>query len=343
MTALEFKVSGEGRSSKGYFNRNWEAEEGMDDILTALGPFEMPAEEALRRARRLPKDLDNLELQNTLAGLHWDQGLWDEAAQIWEQAFKRCSALIPNGFSGQILWIELDNRPFLRVAYGLLNAHLHVGRVRAADKLAQQLLRWNPQDNLGVRWLLPDIAFLAGKLDTALSQYLDVANELPEAWYQAGRIALIRREYVEACTYIRRGVLANPYIAEGLTGRTRLDDHGHWHSSNMNASEWAADFLSRPSGRWADPERDFVDWVFNSSLVLRERAALLEIQEGLSGIFSHPARTELVDRLTSHEASFDPALSTKMVRVRTNRYGTEHWPWEKDAAAQRSAQSGTPS
>jgi hypothetical protein len=30
---------------------------------------------------------------------------------------------------------------------------------------------------------------------------------------------------VAACTYLRRGIAANPYMAEGLTGRTVLTEH----------------------------------------------------------------------------------------------------------------------
>lgn len=329
MSKLTFRVSGKGKKAEGRFPRDWAAEEGIDDILGALHPFGMPREEALRRARRLPEDPDNLELQNTLGGLHWDQGLKEEAAQIWGRAYTRCCTLIPKTFAGQIPWGELDNRPFLRVAYGVLLTHLFAGRVREADEIAKKLLRWSPSDNLGVRWLIPDIAFTAGKLDVALDQYLEIAGELPEAWYQAGRIAFIRQDYVTACTHIRRGILANPYIAEGLTGRTHLDDHFYWHGSNMHAADWAISFLARPPGLWAEPERDFVDWVFNSSAVLRERAAMMELREELSAVREPSVRANLVDRLMAHEASFDPKRSKDMVRLRTNRYGADHWPWER--------------
>jgi hypothetical protein len=39
---------------------------------------------------------------------------------------------------------------------------------------------------------------------------------------------------VAACTYLRRGIAANPYIAEGLTGRTALTEHLYWHASNVH-------------------------------------------------------------------------------------------------------------
>jgi hypothetical protein len=42
---------------------------------------------------------------------------------------------------------------------------------------------------------------------------------------------------------MRRGIAANPYIAEGLTGRTVLTEHLYWHASNVHGPEWAVDYL----------------------------------------------------------------------------------------------------
>ena len=89
-------------------------------------------------------------------------------------------------------------------------------------------------------------------------------------------------DFVSACTYVRRGIAANPYIAEGLTGRTRINEHLYWHASSRNGPDWATDYLSAPVCEWSAQEIDFIDWVFNSSAVLRERASLMEQHEGLT-------------------------------------------------------------
>ena len=56
---------------------------------------------------------------------------------------------------------------------------------------------------------------------------------------------------MSACTYVRRGIAANPYIAEGLTGRTKINEHLYWHASNRNGPEWATDYLSAPVCNWS--------------------------------------------------------------------------------------------
>jgi hypothetical protein len=62
------------------------------------------------------------------------------------------------------------------------------------------------------------------------------APSSPAHWYQAGQIAFRDGNYVSA----------NPYIAEGLTGRTVLTEHLYWHASSIYGPEWAADYLNAP-------------------------------------------------------------------------------------------------
>ena len=81
-----------------------------------------------------------------------------------------------------------------------------------------------------------------------------------------------RGAYVAACTYLRRGVAANPYMAEGLTARTVLTEHLYWHDSNQHGSECAIDCLESAACHWTGEEADFLDWVINATLVLEERA-----------------------------------------------------------------------
>ena len=55
--------------------------------------------------------------------------------------------------------------------------------------------------------------------------------------------------------YVRRGIEANPYIAEGLTGRTKINEHLHWHASNRIGPKWATDYLSAPVCDWTALDR----------------------------------------------------------------------------------------
>lgn len=112
-----------------------------------------------------------------------------------------------------------------------------------------------------------------------MKEYLKGAPNSPAHWYQAALIAFREGDYVAVCTYLWRGIAANPYIAEGLTGRTVLSEHLYWHASNVHGPEWAVDYLDSAACDWTPEEIDFVDWVFNASPVLKERAEMMALPE----------------------------------------------------------------
>jgi tetratricopeptide (TPR) repeat protein len=214
----------------GCFSRNWQDEEALDVLIDKLEGGQLSHKQALMQARKLEAATPyNLEIQNFIANRLWALGLQDEATEVSERAYKQALAHIPKGYTGEITWSEVDNRSFLRLAHGTLLGLMHRGDGKAAMALAQQMLAWCPMDNIGVRFLLGDIALLKGDHHAALQEYLKGAPNSPAHWYQAALIAFREGDYVAACTYLRRGIAANPYIAEGLTGRTVLSYHLYWH------------------------------------------------------------------------------------------------------------------
>ena len=257
----------------------------------------------------------------------WEQNLRAEACDVYAKAFKYAASLIPAGFKGEISWGHLDNRSFLRLAHGYLLALMHRGDGKAASKLAKQLLNWCPMDNLGVRFLTGDIALMNGDFKGALKEYLNGADSSPGSWYQAGLIAFRQEKYVDACTYLRKGIAANPYIAEGLTGRTILREHNYWHSSGVEGASWAVDYLESPCFEWRPDEIDFADWVFNASHVLQERADLTRLRESMSCEQDGSARVAIGREMMRFRNGIDSSISKEMVRQTRNRDGALIWPW----------------
>jgi hypothetical protein len=82
--------------------------------------------------------------------------------------------------------------------------------------------------------------------------------------------------------YLRRGISSNHYIAEGLTGRTVLSEHQYWHASNVHGPERTFDYLDSAACDLSPQEIDFVDWLFNASPVLKERAEMMAMHEGMT-------------------------------------------------------------
>ncbi len=132
------------------------------------------------------------------------------------------------------------------------------------------------------------------------------------------------------CTFLRRGIFANPYIAEGLNGHTALTEHLYWHASNVHAPGWAINYLQAAACDWTAGQIDFADRVFNSAPVLKERAAWMAVNEGrtyaqdadLRVMYSHKA-TSFLERTTG-------TLSKNKLRKDKNRWGDEIWPWDRE-------------
>ena len=314
----------------GTFSRDWTEEEGLDVLIDSLEAGRISHKQGLLRAQKLlVKFPGQLEIQNFIANRLWSLEMRDESTDVREKAYWQAIALIPPGFKGQISWGEVDNRSFLRIAHGYLLGLMHRGDGKAAKALAKKLLDWCPADNLGLRMLQGDISLMTGDTQSAMKSYLKEAADSPAHWYQAGQIAFREGDFVSACTYMRRGIAANPYIAEGLTGRTKINEHLYWHASNRNGPEWATDYLSAPVCDWTPQEIDFVDWVFNSSAVLRERACLMEQHEGLTYERDAVRREPFALRSSYFVNELTDALSTAIVKKVQNRYGVKVWPWER--------------
>ena len=319
----------------GRFSRNWEDEEALDVLLDKLQAGYLSDKQALTQARKLEATTPyNLEIQNFIANRLWALGMHDEAREVYERAYQRALAHIPKGFKGQIHWGEIDNRPFLRLAHGtLLSLMRKRGQLDAglaAEALAKQLLSWCPMDNLGVRYLLGDIALLRGDLKTAMKEYLTEAPNSPANWYQLALISFRQEDHVAACTYLRRGIAANPYIAEGLTGRTVLSKHLYWHGSNVYGPDWAIDYLESTACDWTPEEIDFVDWVFNASPVLKERAQMMALREEITYERDGQKRVAIGRRSAALENGITDALSKKMVAKVKNRWDEDIWPWDRE-------------
>ncbi len=314
----------------GTFSRDWAEEEELDELIDSLEAGRISHKQGLLRAQKLLlKFPGQLEIQNFIANRLWSLEMRDESTDLREKAYRQATALLPVGFKGQISWAEIDNRSFLRIAHGFLLGLMHRGDGKAAKALAKKLLAWCPADNLGVRMLMGDISLMTGDTKTAMKSYLKEAATSPAHWYQAGQIAFRDGDFVSACTYMRRGIAANPYIAEGLTGRTLIREHLYWHASNRYGPDWAADYLSAPVCDWSAQEIDFVDWVFNSAAVLRERASLMDQHEGLTFERDAVRREPFALRGSNFVNELTDDLSIEMVRRIQDRYGVEIWPWDR--------------
>ncbi len=75
---------------------------------------------------------------------------YSAAVHIAEQGF-------PEHFDGILMWSWINNRPYLRALHGLCLALWKTEAFEDAGRIAEQMLRLCPTDNLGGRFLIDDI------------------------------------------------------------------------------------------------------------------------------------------------------------------------------------------
>ena len=226
----------------GTFSRDWENEKELDALMDRVDSGSISPKQAILHAQKLlAQSPENLERQNYLGNRMWALEMRDEAADVWAKGFKQATRLIPKGFKGLIPWLETDNRSFLRLCHGHLLGLMHQQDGKAAQMLAKKMLAWNANDNTGVRMLMGDISLMQGDSKAALKSFLKEAEYSPAHWYQAGQIAFRDGNYVSACTYIRRGIAANPYLTfsvrateSGVFDFIWHDDRGGVHTAKAN-------------------------------------------------------------------------------------------------------------
>ncbi len=145
-------------------------------------------------------------------------------------------------------WSDISTRPYMRARYGLGWIYWQTGRVHKAIAEYETLLKLNPNDNQGVRYLIAPLYQLDGNLVGAMRAYdhyaRNYSDDVPDphylfswglALFQAGRGE-------EALQQWRRGFFQNPYIAPLLLG-AELPRHDIWLFSNLSYPDYAQDYL----------------------------------------------------------------------------------------------------
>ncbi len=121
-------------------------------------------------------------------------------------------------------WGILDSRPYMRARAGLAAALYHLGEKRRSAEHYRELLRLNPNDNQGIRYVLLGCLLELGSDDEAarlLSRYKD---DVAATWVYGRALLSFRSEGSGKGSgqLLGRALAANPFVPEYLLGRKRL-------------------------------------------------------------------------------------------------------------------------
>lgn len=197
-----------------------------------------------------------IELDPRHADAHNHLGIVSLEARKLKAAEQHFRAAIEGGQrhlernGAEVDWGFIENRPYLR---GLANLALVLTEQKKwAEALAihKQMLKLNPNDNQGVRWLIGVECLLVGDNDGAIEAFQRCLDE--EVGCAFG-LALAKLRALGPAADVGEALLvgfaANRYVAPMLLGETweRLDA---FHGTNMAEPEWAHDVIAAQGDIW---------------------------------------------------------------------------------------------
>jgi tetratricopeptide (TPR) repeat protein len=146
-------------------------------------------------------------------------------------------------------WSVLETRPYMRARQGLADTLWRLNRIDEARSHYQEMLRLNPGDNQGIRYLLVNL-LLGMDLDDDVRKLLNQYRGEPSATWRYTTALLEFRQggtTAKADQSLRAALRYNPFVPPYLTGQkripNRLPDHIGFGDEN-EAVAYAADHLN---------------------------------------------------------------------------------------------------
>jgi len=229
-----------------------------DDALDAAQAIVFDAWEARDRRRRIALAKEALALSPLCADAHL---LLAEEAETPDEAIALCREAVQAGeralgtaaFEDDVgdFWGLIETRPYMRARHTLAIALWQAGERDEAVIHYQDMLRLNPDDNQGIRYLLLDALLELGRDDEA-GELLERYDEGSAAWAWSKTLLSFRREGDCAASReaLARAIEANRHVPAYLFGRKKLPrtlpDYIGWGDQNE-----AVSYVYAAAGAWA--------------------------------------------------------------------------------------------
>jgi tetratricopeptide (TPR) repeat protein len=320
------KNGGVFRHPAGYDKMVQELDDALDDRDAGRISIAAYIQKLKLLVERHPDFIDgHAHLGNAL----FEEGKTKSALSACLQGAAIGESVISQNFRGTIEWGHLDNRPFLRAMHGAALCHLKLGQRQKAVALMEKMLKWNPGDNQGVRYLVGSEYFRLGRTDEARAIFEAEAAYYPPYRYELALLLWKTGDRCAAATNLRLGFVENFYIAEMLCGNPEPRKLAIWHGTNFAEPEVAHDYIAHGADLWRrTPDAiAFLHWLYTHPKILAERAAVLQCREELLWEHESDQRRLIIAREETALHKIDGSLSEELIRDRTDHYGRPVSPW----------------
>jgi tetratricopeptide (TPR) repeat protein len=141
-------------------------------------------------------------------------------------------------------WGISETRPYMRARFGLAESLVAAGREDEGIAHYQELLRLNPSDNQGVRYVLLPKLLAAGR-DVEAARLLKESDEESANWVYARALLAFRLSGRSAAAdrELRDALRTNPHVPELLCSAAPLPQPPHYAPGSFDEACVAADEL----------------------------------------------------------------------------------------------------
>jgi tetratricopeptide (TPR) repeat protein len=221
-------------------------------VRTALRLLSMRKRLQLLQAA-LDRDPECFPARIELADAEFGQGNWKSCGEAYDEIIRRGEYL--RNDPSTVWWKDAETRPYLRAVYGKAMTEWHLSRFAESADHLEYLLKCNPADNQGVRFLIPMLHLLAEKPPKAARYFKTYEKTYPNDFKEPsflfgwalscsldGHERSARNKYIE-------GILRNIYIAPMLL---EVDEppRSIWLPTDRAEPNYASDFVQSYALLW---------------------------------------------------------------------------------------------
>lgn len=257
---------------------------------------------------------------NHLANIAWRKGDWKQANGLYRKALEFAEPEVKRIPKGGF-WSMLESRPYMRALHGVGLTAWKEGRLEEAVGVFKRMLKLNPSDNQGARYLIGSLYHQLGDLEEATKWYEKNGDD-PFSLHNYG-LALIQQSKLEkAARILIFAIFTNPYIVPMLL-HDKLPRRDWWHGTSWAEPDYAHEYVA-DYGPWWEREEvplRFLRVVWTSRDVQQNLKDFIRTRRAMKKAKSGEDRVSLGragDSLTS--SSVVNGLAAKVYR----QFETEH-------------------
>jgi tetratricopeptide (TPR) repeat protein len=312
--------------------RNKKKAEELEDLgWDALGSPEQnlggdtsAAEEYFRKALSYNPDL--ADAFNGLGTVFYRYQRFAEAEAMCRTALEKARADLgsdkPRAYTW---WGDLQTRPYMRARHNLGLVFWRQGKYPDAIREFKELLRRNPHDNQGIRYLIGGLYHLSGDLPKAISYYRRAGADRfggldPGTEFNYGLALFQTASYPDAVLEFRASFFLNLYLPQVVLHGT-AKPYNIWHGTNLAEPSYALDYWADYSSLWKTHPNavTFLRLVHDDEDVCSEIRSFVEVKAKLLEEKDISARRPLVDeelRMQSWKRlqTTNSAIASRVVR-----------------------------